>query len=399
VLSSFNLEKFYQYLLIFLAFLLPLTVFGANLIIVSIVLLWLLSGNYKTKFNQIIKNKLMVSSIVFFAIHLLGLLWTEDLKWGLHILHKMWYFLLLLPVLFSIVKKEHINYYINSFLFAMILSVIISYLIWFQIIEPFKDANVFNPTPFMSHISYNPILAFATYLILHKVFFNRNLSKFQFILLFFIAVAMCCNMFITLGRTGQVGFFTVISVLIFQYFQYNKIKSLLIVLTIIPVIFFTAYQASPYFKLRVDNTMVAVGNFEQDNFTSLGIRLTYAINALEVIKTNPFIGVGTGDLPLELNKVNIQRTPNMPYTTNPHNMYVLVLVQLGLLGLISMLSILYYQVRLSFCAASQLLKDLGVTLPVLFAVLMLGDSYLLGHYTSLLFVFFSSFLYKDFEKN
>ena len=173
MLSSFNLEKIYQYLLIFLAFLLPLTVFGANLIIVIIVLLWLLSGNYKFKFNQIIKNKLMVSSIVFFAIHLLGLFWTEDMKWGLHILHKMWYFLLLLPVLFSIVKKEYISYYINSFLFAMILSVTISYLIWFQIIEPFKDANVFNPTPFMSHISYNPILAFSTYLLLHKVFFNR----------------------------------------------------------------------------------------------------------------------------------------------------------------------------------------------------------------------------------
>ena len=71
MLSSFNLEKIYQYLLIFLAFLLPITVFGANLIIVIIVLLWLLSGNYKCKFNQIIKNKLMVSSIVFFAIHLL----------------------------------------------------------------------------------------------------------------------------------------------------------------------------------------------------------------------------------------------------------------------------------------------------------------------------------------
>ena len=102
----------------------------------------------------------------------------------------------------------------------------------------------------------------------------------KFILLFFIAVAMCCNMFITLGRTGQVGFFTVISVLIFQYFQYNKIKSLLIVLTIIPVIFFTAYQASPYFKLRVDNTMVAVGNFEQDNSELILLMILLIVAAL-----------------------------------------------------------------------------------------------------------------------
>ena len=119
MLSSFNLEKIYQYLLIFLAFLLPITVFGANLIIVIIVLLWLLSGNYKSKIYQIIKNKLMVSSIVFFAIHLLGLFWTEDMKWGLHILHKMWYFLLLFPVIYSIVRKDYVKYYLSAFLLAI----------------------------------------------------------------------------------------------------------------------------------------------------------------------------------------------------------------------------------------------------------------------------------------
>ena len=32
---------------------------------------------------------------VLFAYMLLDMLWTEDLEWGFHILHKMWYFLLL----------------------------------------------------------------------------------------------------------------------------------------------------------------------------------------------------------------------------------------------------------------------------------------------------------------
>ena len=40
MLNQFNLDKTYQFLLIGLAFLLPLTVFGANLIIVVICLLW-----------------------------------------------------------------------------------------------------------------------------------------------------------------------------------------------------------------------------------------------------------------------------------------------------------------------------------------------------------------------
>ena len=56
MLGSFNLDKTYQYLLIALAFLLPLTVFGGNLIIVIIVILWLISGHYKSKFKQIINS-------------------------------------------------------------------------------------------------------------------------------------------------------------------------------------------------------------------------------------------------------------------------------------------------------------------------------------------------------
>ena len=91
-------------------------------------------------------------------MHVIGLLLTEDISWGLHIVHKMWYFLLLFPALFTIVRKEYIKYYVSAFLLAITITEIASYLVWFEVIEPFKNATVENPTPFMSHISYNPIL-------------------------------------------------------------------------------------------------------------------------------------------------------------------------------------------------------------------------------------------------
>ena len=108
MVKNFYLDNVYQYLLIILAFLMPLTVFGANLIIVIICFLWLLSGNYKDKFLKIVNNKLLVASIIFFLLHLIGLTWTEDINWGFHIAHKMWYFLLLFPILFSITRNINI---------------------------------------------------------------------------------------------------------------------------------------------------------------------------------------------------------------------------------------------------------------------------------------------------
>ena len=216
MLGSFNLDKTYHFLLVVLAFLLPLTVFGGNLVIVIICILWLISGEYKAKFKIIIKNKLMISSIFFFGIHVVGLLWTEDLSWGLHIVHKMWYFIGLLPILYTIVKKEYIGVYISAFLLAISITEVLSYLVWFQIIDSFKNATWWNPTPFMSHISYNPILAFAIYLVGHELLFNSKMHLFKKCVYSIMMMTMSINMFITGGRAGQVMFFAMLTILIYQ---------------------------------------------------------------------------------------------------------------------------------------------------------------------------------------
>jgi O-antigen ligase len=400
MLGSLNIDKTYQLLLIALAFLMPLTVSGANTIVVIIVSLWLLSGDYKSKYNQIMSSRLMIASIVFYCLHIIGMIWTEDLERGLHILHKMWYFLLLFPILFNIVQRKYINYYLSAFLLAIALTEIASYLVWFEFVEPFKNATVENPTPFMSHISYNPILAFAIYIVLHEIFFNKKLSNLAFSFYSFFAISMTINMFITGGRAGQVAFFVMLSILIFQIFDKQRIKSLLVILIMIPSIFITAYQSSDLFKERIDKVITESYYYsDESSKTSVGSRINFALNSLEVIKKNPIIGIGTGDFPVEYRKINQINTPQLPNTTNPHNMYTLVLMQLGLVGLFSMLSIFYFQIKLSFNSPNKFIRDLGVTLPLLFLVMMLSDSYLLGHFTTLLYVFFSSFLYKDFEKN
>ena len=407
LLQKFNLEKTYQFLLILLGFFMPLTVSGANLIIIIIVLLWLFSGNYKKKYDEIINSKLMIASILFYFMHVIGMFWTDDFQWGFHILHKMWYFLLLWPVLFTIVNKEYTKYYIYAFLMAMALTEVISYLIWFEIIPPFKNAiSSANPTPFMSHISFNPFLAFTTYLVVHEILFNKRLKKFMLGLYGFFSIALICNMFITGGRAGQVVFFVLIMILIMQYFKGQRIKALIITLILLPGIFITAYQTSHLFNDRVHMAISEIVNYDLESVadhqsvsSSVGARILFITNSLEIIKENPLLGVGTGDFPSEYKKISLRRSPMGPYATNPHNMYTLVLVQLGIVGLLSMLMIMYYQIKLSFQEPDKLFQDVGFALPILFLVIMLSDSYLLGHYTGLLFIFFSAFLYKGFDKS
>ena len=208
---------------------------------------------------------------------------------------------------------------------------------------------------------------------------------------------MTFNMFITGGRAGQVMFFAMLVILIFQFFGKQRTKALLLISIVIPLIFITAYSTSPLFKDRVNDTIHDIVQYDNSKISAVGYRINFAQNSWELIKKNPFLGVGTGDFPSEYKKINQLRSPQLPNATNPHNMYVLVLAQLGIVGLISMLSIFYYQIKLSFLEENKFFRDVGITLPLLFLVIMLSDSYLLGHFTTLMYVFFSSFIYKGFD--
>ena len=393
IFHTSQIDKVYQYLLIGSIFFLPLTVLLNNVLIWTIVLIWLFSGDYVTKFQQIKKNKLAQASILFFSLHVVGLIWTENIGWGVEIIRKMLPFLFVLPIFLTIAKKENINYYLYAFLFAIGVSELCSYLVWLELIAPFGNATISNPTPVMGHISYNPFLAFAIYLVLHQLIFEKGMSKLLRTILTFFVISMIFNMFITAGRAGQVMFFASLAVLIFQFFRESQIKATIISILVIFAIGLAGYNYSPLFKNRIQQVSYDLALLTTNPNTSIGHRIVFASNTLELIKDSPFIGVGTGDFPAEYSKVNIKNTPTVKSTVQPHNMYLFIQAQLGLIGLISFLWIFYVQFKIALTEKNQFIHHTGVALPFLFLIIMLSDSYLLGHFTSNLFILFSSFIY------
>lgn len=391
-----SIDRIYQYLLILAFFFLPLAVSPNNIAIWLIMIIWLLSGNYKNKFNQVFQHKLALASMFFFGVHCVALLWTENISWGLEITRKMLPFLIVLPVLLTITRKENIKFYIGAFLLAISISETISYLIWFEVIEPFKYAKgADNPTALVSHISYNPLLAFAIYLVAHRIFLEKKNNSFETILYSFFLATMSINMFITGGRAGQVMFFAAIVIVFFQYFKNSKIKAVITSSVLICVIASAAFNFSPLFKNRVLLAVEDVVHFDGNSNTSIGQRVTFAINSYELFKRNPLIGIGTGDFPDEYKKVNLINSPNVINTVQPHNMYMLILSQLGLFGLASFMMVFYYQFLTAINAKNSPVRNIGIALPLLFLLIMWSDSYLLGHYTGNLFILFSSFIYSN----
>lgn len=390
-----SIPKLHHYLLIAFAFALPISVGLTNLLIGLIVLLWLFEGNFKTKYDTIIHHPLAVWILLFLAAHLIGLLWSEDLKWGSNILKKEAK-LLLVPIFLTIIQPKYFKNYLLAFIVAISFSELVSYGIWLEWIPPTSSCDPYSPTPFMSHISYSPFLAFTIYLLLHELLFDAKLSERQKWIAIFFTISMTFNLFISGGRAGQVGFFTLITLIIFQFFHRNLFKAAALVTAILPIVFISMYSLSSSFHSRIDMAINEINTYDQTAKTSVGQRITFVKNTLPIILEHPLLGVGTGDFRLAYTTVNEQNSPLISVPDQPHNMYLLVLSQLGIFGLIPFLMIFITQLRISMKKISPYYR-LQAALPLLFIVIMLSDSYLLGHFTTMLFVFFSALLFKEYS--
>ena len=235
--------------------------------------------------------------------------------------------------------------------------------------------------------------------------FDKTLSSMQKLLLVLFFFTMSINMFITGGRAGQVGYFVVVIILFFQFFNKHFFRALFLSTLFLGIVLSTAYFGSQIFHDRVNKAVSEIQNYQNDKNTStgltgnsVGLRINYAINTFEIIKEHPLIGVGTGGYEKSYKIINDKNSPNAELHGHPHNMYLFEMVQFGLFGLISLLSILYFQVRFAWKETNMLRSKVGIALPLLFSVIMFSDSYLLGHFTTMLFVFFSAFLYRPFDE-
>jgi O-antigen ligase len=332
----------------------------------------------------------------------IALLWTADMESGLYTLRKQLKFLFI-PIFMLFVKRECVKYYILAFLLSMSLSGIWSFGIFFELLPLYGEATLTDPIPLMSHVTYNPFLTIAIYFFLYYVLFDPSIGKLKKIIYIFFIVTMSINMFITAGRTGQIMYFAMIIVVVFQYFPKNVFKAFLISSFILALTFSTFYSNSKIFSNRVNVAVTELFDYENNLKSSVGLRISAAINSWDIIKENPLIGVGTGDYRTEFIKFSdkngsgLTNFNNGIMTYNPHNMYVLILVQFGFVGLLIMLYMFYAQIKIARHSNEEFVRKIGIALPLLYLLIMLSDSYLIVHMTGLLFIFISSFVYKDYE--
>ena len=138
--------------------------------------------------------------------------------------------------------------------------------------------------------------------------------------------------FVTTGRTALVVIPALIVVYGFRQAGWKGILGSSIAAVVVAMIVWTA---SPYVRERVTTIYTETESYEQQNeSTSSGIRLSFWKKSIDIIKSAPLLGHGTGSITEQFERAAQGQTgAGAVGSTNPHNQTFAVGIQLGLLGI------------------------------------------------------------------
>lgn len=385
--TMWNRDVVTQWLVVLLAFIAPLSTAGVNIVAGMILLALVASGDYKAKLSRLSGNAAALSVLAYVFIQLVGLVWVEGKPVDGH----KFYLLLLVPLIACSLQKETIPKVCMAFVAAMGIAEAVSYYKIITLWSQHGGGGASGYTAFMSSISYAPFLVFALSVVLVS-FLEQRVSGYKRLILVVLMCLMALNLFTTGGRAGQLSFGFVLLAIMGYYFR-QRLGILLAVVLSLPLLYGGMYLFNPAFKSRIDAVVSDVRQFKANPNTSVGLRMNFAYNSLQLFKERPLMGYGTGSFAREYDRINNQLTPQALTTKNPHNMYALSLVQQGVLGFVTLCGMFASQVYLFWRSHNASYRVLMLALPLLYALICLSDSYLWGVHTQALFALFAGTLF------
>lgn len=343
-----------NHLLIIYAFLLPVSKYAGSFVFFLLLVLFIVRRDYRTYLAPAVSNPVVQAFILFFLIHLAWLAGTDNFHQAKQAINLVKY--ALFPILFfSFIDKRFSHYIIGGFIAGILFSELVSYAIQFNILPwtltlfsiPIFEAYAINdPSPFLHHSHYATSIAFVAVVLIYKLI-KMNLTLSEKAISIFFIVSISINLTLVGGRIGYLLYVFLILFLTLYTYKTKAFKPLLIILLGIGTFFLLAYTFSPIFSKKIDQskqTLKGFTNGKMDFTSSFGARIGFNYYAAKIIADNPLFGVGTGDY-MDVVQKSIPESQNNHYIKNiyvhPHNIYIMLLLQFGVFGLIFFFYILY----------------------------------------------------------
>ncbi|MFK7772275.1 MAG: O-antigen ligase family protein [Saprospiraceae bacterium] len=356
ILSKRQHEAIHQSLLMLFCFLLPLHPRLSVLAIIFLGINWLLSGRIYFNFKSFL-SPIPILFFSFYVLHLIGLIYTSNWIEGMQRVETKLPLLIFPLILFSFpIRNEKsispiLKSYVAGCLIASIYCLANGFLKYIE-----TDENWMTYKKLGSFLGFHPTyysmyLSFAFFIVLffliekiktHSV--NYKIGSGILAGWFSIIIILLSSRMTILATVSILG----ISFLTWMYFQQKIWKGIGISILAIVLLFFSIKNI-PSVGQRTQNTINSAVN-KDSNKMNRAPRINLWNAALTVIKENPMIGTGTGDMQDEVVKIYKKRNYEraLKDNFNPHSQYLQTTATLGIIGGVLLLFYLLVPFWLTF---------------------------------------------------
>lgn len=312
-----------------LFFALPLTTSGVSLAGGLVIAVWLLSGKFLRQRGKWLNQSWTNAVILFMLLPWAALLWAPDLPEGLDWASKSYVWLIAFAAASLIYDRNHLPLFLKSFLAGLVLVAAISLLQHFSIV-PLREQ-------IPSLISANRItgslfLVFGMALVSFE--YGRRVNWRDKALLLLALAFFFATLLVTGGRAGYLALALLLPLLVNQLIGHRR----LLLKAFVGLAAMGFLFSSPVAVQRIAEVGQDLAAYRQmDPNTSIGQRLYMWEGAVKIFLDNPVLGAGAGGYKEEMKKYFTPTLdPLFRHINDPHNSFLFMAVNYGLLGLFSL---------------------------------------------------------------
>jgi len=283
-----------------------------------------------------------------------GLIWSIDPAWGVKILGRHWFWLLLPVVVVVVSSKRNRNAFLASVSFGLAANLAYCVLQANGLVESGAAAGstADNPTGHIGHTSFGFIYGIWAAWLVHVGLLWRNNYRW---LLWGLALWALVMVFMAQGKSGYVVTLVSLLVVAIKWLQESENRRILVSFALIVLLMGLFLGLGPgkdrmlgvWHALTGDVQSVDVSH--KMAVSSVTARLEWWKMSYDIWLAQPVLGAGTGSFPKaaadwQAGQVAKQEFADR-YLSHPHNQYLLTMVRWGAVGLILLLMLLFFWIR------------------------------------------------------
>lgn len=348
---------------------------------------WVAEGRFREKWAQISRNPVAILSMSLFALLAVATLWsTAGMRDALKCLGK-YRELLYVPLFLSsfqsaLVRRRALLAYMTGITILMGLSCFE----WMSGVDIDLNSGT-DFVVFKDRIVHNLLLSHLVYLL--AIEFVEH-PKWRWLCATIIAVTIADMLFLVQGRTGYLVLAGLIPLFLMQRFGKKGLAyALALFVTACPVLYFGSSKV----RARADITVTQVMNeWGPRPRRSSDPRMELYTNSLRIIGRHPWLGTGTGSFVKEYTRdsdISI-----IGDAIDPHNEYLCLAVQTGLIGSGLFVLLLACQWRLARRLDHDM-KQLAQGVVITIALGSVVNSLLLGFTGALMLTYFAGMAFSQ----